>query len=509
MRQTWHIFLKDARRLRYEITVVLALTAAYAWSQGHWRPFPSTQTIRLMEAANMLRTYLLPMAWWFLASLAVYGEPLSGNRQFWITRPYRWTSLLGAKLLFTVTLISLPLLLADCFVLRLQGLRPWGNPIGLLWHESALFAVTVLPVIAVACVTANFGQAVLLALAVMVPLAILGRFFGPLASALGEFGTAGYSYVIGDRSNSQMGIWWPLACLVVASSAVVIMILQYRTRRIWAARAVFGATLLLILCGGRFLPESTTFALQSPIFKSHIDTSSVKAVFSPGAGPAPFVYPRARGAQQDEFAHLKLPIRFDGAPPGTTVVVEMMFAQVTPSNGKPWSTLIFFGQDPPDTLWHDAFVERSLIEQTNDTPVRIHLAIQLTVLGDPHTEVVPIAGGPHRVPGVGLCQTSAFGFASFLLTLNCRVPFRQPAYTLARFEGPGIQVHPEASHMRDLQWQTHYSPYPADFGINPISDSNWAVPPGATGVAFTTMQPLAHIHRELEIPSLRIAEFAR
>ena len=30
MRQTWHIFLKDARRLRFEIAVMLALTAAYA-----------------------------------------------------------------------------------------------------------------------------------------------------------------------------------------------------------------------------------------------------------------------------------------------------------------------------------------------------------------------------------------------------------------------------------------------------------------------------------------------
>ncbi len=62
-----------------------------------------------MQVANILRAYLLPMAWWFLVSLAVYGEPLPGNRQFWITRPYRWTSLLGAKLLFIVAFVSFPL----------------------------------------------------------------------------------------------------------------------------------------------------------------------------------------------------------------------------------------------------------------------------------------------------------------------------------------------------------------------------------------------------------------
>jgi hypothetical protein len=53
-----------------------------------------------------------------------------------------------------------------------------------------------------------------------------------------------------------------------------------------------------------------------------------------------------------------------------------------------------------------------------------------------------------------------------------------------------------------------YSPYPADFGISPISDSSWPVPTGATTLAFTTMKPLAHIRRELDIPKVQLAEFA-
>src|SRR5208337_225154 len=87
MRQTWHIFLKDARRLRYEIIVILVLTAAYAWLQGHWSPLSSLQARRLNQMAGMVRVFLLPLAWWYLASLAVYGEPLPGDRQFWVTRP--------------------------------------------------------------------------------------------------------------------------------------------------------------------------------------------------------------------------------------------------------------------------------------------------------------------------------------------------------------------------------------------------------------------------------------
>ena len=57
-----------------------------------------------------------------------------------------------------------------------------------------------------------------------------------------------------------------------------------------------------------------------------------------------------------------------------------------------------------------------------------------------------------------------------------------------------------------MQWHSHYSPYPADFGIDPIADTNWAVPKGATTVVFTTLQPLAHIRRELDIPNVQLIE---
>jgi hypothetical protein len=458
-----------------------------------------------METANMLRTYLLPIAWWFLASLAVYGEPLPGSRQFWITRPYRWSSLLGAKLLFIVAFVTFPLMLADCFILLLQGLRPWESPAGLLWHELALFVVFILPMVAVACITANFGQAILVVLAAMVPIVIFSRFLGPFWNGMSEFGTSGDSFVIGGGSDSQMGIWWPLACLVFISAALVIVFLQYRARRTGTARMIFGTAILLVLCGGKFLPDNTTFALQSPLFKPRVDTSSITAVFSPASPPPPTGPPAPPNAPQDEFTHMKLPIRFAGVPSDTTVVVELMLAEVTPAGGKPWNELIVFGQDPPDTLWHDAFVERSLIEQVKQAPVRIHLTIQLTVLGDPHTEAVPVTGGPYRVPGLGLCQSSASGIPSLFPALNCRAAFRQPAYALARFEGAKM-VMPWQT--RNVEGRSHYSPYPADFGINPISDSNWPVPPGATGVVFTTMQPLAHIHRELDVPNVQLAKFA-
>jgi len=430
----------------------------------------------------MLRGFLLPMAWWYLASLAVYGEPLPGDRQFWVTRPYRWTSLLGAKLLFIVAFVSFPLLLADCFILTLQGFHPWANPGGLLWHEVAVFVVLLLPMIAVACITTSFARVVLVGLATIISIVVLETVLSPYGNTMIGFSVEG-EWIGGS-----------LLCLVLLSTALAIMILQYRSRRTWVSRTIFVAAVLLLLCSGRFLPWDITFALQSRLVKSRIDTSSITAVFSPGSGPPPTVSP----ARQDAV-RVSLPVRLYGVPAGTTAAVDAMWADLTLPNGNPLKTLLSFGETPPDTVWHDALVERSVFERLKSTPVQLHLTIHLTVLGNPHTEDVPLGGGPRRVPGVGLCEFDPRG--PDRAALSCRAPFRQPAYVLAQFDKYDKDVPTE-------QQRVDYSPYPAEFGISPISEYSWPVPTGATTLAFTTMKPLAHIRRELDIPNVQLAEFA-
>jgi hypothetical protein len=483
MRQTWHIFLKDARRLRYEIIVILVLTAAYAWLQGHWSPLSNLQARRLNQMAGMVRVFLLPLAWWYLASLAVYGEPLPGDRQFWVTRPYRWTSLLGAKLLFIAAFVSFPLLLADCFILTLQGFQPWANPGGLLWHEVAVFAVLLLPMIAVACITTSFARVVLVGLAIIVSIVVLESVLSPYGNTMVGFGVGG-GWIEGL-----------LVCLVLFSAALAITIIQYRARRTWVSRMIFACVVAgLVLPGPRLLPWKTTLALQSRLVKSHVDTSSITAVFSPGGSPPPTVSP----ARKDALS-VSLPVRLYGVPSGTTVVVDAMWAELTLPNGNPLKTLLFFGETPPDTVWHDVLVERSIFERLKSTPVRLHITIHLMVLGNPQTEDVPLGGGPYRVPGIGLCEFDPRGPDRTVLI--CRAPFRQPAYVLARFDRFDKEVPRE-------QQRVDYSPFPAEFGISPISDYSWPVPTGATTLAFTTMKPLAHVRRELDIPNVQLAEFA-
>jgi hypothetical protein len=338
--------------------------------------------------------------------------------------------------------------------------------------------------IALACITTNFAQVVLVVLATIVSITVLQIVLSPHGEAVGVGFSFGGEWIGGS-----------LVCLVLLSAALAIMILQYRARRTWVSRAIFVATVVLLLYGGRFLPRDTGWAVQSRFPESRIDTSSITAVFSPGNRPATTESP----ARQDTV-RVSLPVRLDGVPSGTTVVVDVMWAELIPANGKPPKTLVFFGESLPDTVWHDTVVERSVFERWKSTPLRFHLTIHLTVLGNPHTEHMPLAGGPHRVPGVGLCEFDPR--PPDRSAISCRAPFRQPAYVLAQFDKYDKDV-PKA------QQQTNYSPYPAEFGISPISDYSWSVPTGATTLALTTMKPLAHIRRELDIPQVQLAELAR
>ena len=71
---------------------------------------------------------LLLLAFWaFLCARLIQAEPIPGDRQFWITRPYEWSSLLGAKLLFVVVCIGIPLLAADASILGERGIFGGGT----------------------------------------------------------------------------------------------------------------------------------------------------------------------------------------------------------------------------------------------------------------------------------------------------------------------------------------------------------------------------------------------
>ena len=110
---------------------------------------------------------LIPLAWWFAIGAAVQGESLSGDRQFWVTRPYSWKSLLAAKLLFLAAFMGLPVFLSDCVILLANGFNPLTLIPGLALRQCWLAGVLALP-FAVAALTRTIRDFVLTGLAFFV-----------------------------------------------------------------------------------------------------------------------------------------------------------------------------------------------------------------------------------------------------------------------------------------------------------------------------------------------------
>ncbi len=106
MGQALHIFKKDVRHLRGEIGLVLVLAALLNWAErkpGAW-----------------LAETLFTLAACVLIARLIHGEAIPGTNQFWITRPYRWQSLLWSKLTFVLLFVSVPLMLVQ-FLLAEHG----------------------------------------------------------------------------------------------------------------------------------------------------------------------------------------------------------------------------------------------------------------------------------------------------------------------------------------------------------------------------------------------------
>jgi len=187
MRQALHIFKKDVRHLWLELAVAITVVAAFGFTgarRASWLADPVTNR----TAAWTMVLILLPLSWWTLIARVIHGETLPGDRQFWITRPYSWKSLLGAKALFILAFINLPMFLADIAIVRAYGLHPLGAELpGLLWSQVLLTIVFVLPVAALSALTGGFVQLILailapcvigLAVAIALPEVVLGGFRG-------------------------------------------------------------------------------------------------------------------------------------------------------------------------------------------------------------------------------------------------------------------------------------------------------------------------------------------
>jgi hypothetical protein len=491
MRQALHIFKKDVHHFWFEITVAISVVAAFTFTGARralWLVNPGTNRI----AAWTLVMFLLPLAWWTLIARVIHDEALPGDRQFWITRPYSWNSLLGAKALFILAFINLPMLIADGVIVRAYGLPLGAELPGLLWSQILLTIVFLLPMVALSALTTGFVQLIFailtpcviaLAVAIVDPDVVLGAFLG------------GSDWV---RSY--------YAFLVISVAALAILIWQYSQRKTAAARSLAVAAGILVVVGITLIPWSAAFRIQSWLSQQRLDPSSAHVDFDSGN-----TWLTRAVIAGDGRVHVDLPLKITGLPPGMIAKSEGFSVHLQAPDGTMWQAdqlPLRYASKMGQEFSLQATVDGAFYRKVKDEPLKVRGSLYLTLFGNRQTARVPFGDRSVPVPRVGVCSASR-GANRQSYFLICSSAFRFPAvlvsYRFIQSAKDTLQEVWSSTEPRAIS----YSPFPADPGINPVSQdftfSTVLVP--LSEATVDTVEALAHIRRDFEINNLRLGNF--
>jgi hypothetical protein len=455
----WHILKKDWRLLWplvAALAVVQALIASARFRVGHFPGgFPGTPAslLVLLAAASVI-------------AIVVHQDPIPGVRQDWLVRPIARRDLFLAKLLFVVVFVQGPWWAADL----LQGLAN-----GFSFGQSAAAATACatwvlltfgLPVLAFAALTATTTEAFVAALAVCA--VVIGFLIVPgLVGATRPAALTGFAWVPFLTRE---------AVLLVAAAGV--LILQYRWRRSWAARALFAAALVAGLSAS-FLPWRTTFRLEQLLTASSRDDHGVALAFAPGEGrfrlaagqglddvlekpgfgeadvAAENQRRRAEGART-----VFLPVRVSGLVPDSRLLADRSEVRVIGRDGR----VVYQGTGNDlevratgaDAIVHQGIrVPGAVYSRVKAEPVDVQIEYWFTLFLVNATYALPARDGDQRMPGIGWCATKVDD-AGIRVLFQCLQPGERPScLTVALEHTPTRQRNPEVSLC-----VPEYSPYP-------------------------------------------------
>jgi len=508
MKQIWTILRKDARHHWPEIAASLAILATFAWAEIYsWTHSRNAAyaSFSLLTASFLpgLVNALVPLSWIFLIVRVVQGEPLVGDRQFWVTRPYDWKVLLAAKVLFIVTFINLPCFAMDAFLLARAGFHPAHYVVGLLWMQLMWILFICLPAGALASVTRTIPQ-MLLAL---------------LLVALFMIGMIALSQVIPNSNFSSGSDWWT-GFLFIATT-VTIILLQYSRRRTAAARwliaGLFAALALIMV----LTPYRSLIARAYPLSQGDVPVE-VKLL------PAQ----TNRGSYYDQGGEvsIQLPLSISQLPKDTFVDLDGMIATLTNANGVRWDSgwtvqaRNFFADSQSAEISFQ--VDRRIFDQLKSAPVSAHLLLAFSTYHDTNQRQFVVPQGEFQMPDVGLCSASG---PAYFHSIRCRTPLRRPRFLLITSDmasstcpwdkqdspaPPGLLAH-DSVRYGDSD--------PAEMGISPLHEvdiylSDWNTlgtrfsnPGICPGTPLTLSNPefVGRSRVELQINNLSLTDYKR
>jgi hypothetical protein len=493
MKQALHILRKDARKLWLPVAVTLVLLAALA-HQDRWR---SDYMPGFTEGWLNL---LLPLVWALAVALVVHEELLTGDREFWITRPYRRASLVLAKGLFLLLAIHVPVLVADCAILIAREFQPVEWIPHLLRRQLVLALCVTLPAAALAATVGNVAHFLLAALLLGASWAVAGGTLSRLAQLPTPVDAMRFAF----------------ALLPLAAGAIAVLMIQYVRRRTTVARilGIFSAALALILFA--YVPRETTASVACSLSSGDADTRAVDVRMA-GSREVPeqlrYLW------STDSGVRIALPLEVSGLPTDRVMRVEQLALEISLPGGERFRAagdsrysraarpLLFtasWTSYPSDTgpsyqlLWiHNSIWDRI---RNRKVTVRGHVMASFYRQGQPAWLQV---GAKATVPGVGRCYSILSEEQLFLggLKLVCESPVELPRYTGVRlwdaqtgrewrgrlFDQGNFTTYPQVTWLSPLKRRQHWFQVAADPGPHP--GSQWLIPRAALATAKIEIRP--------------------
>src|SRR5215469_2136046 len=407
MHQTLRIFRKDARRHWPEILLSLVLLILYCWKEVRdeylGRIYSYVSIIPWLEFVPIL----LPVGWFLLIVRLVQDESLVGDRQWWVTKPYQWPSLLTAKLLSFFVWFYVPVFFAQCFLLRAAGFAVTPHLAGLLYNQFGSISVVLAACFLIACLTRNLGHAII---------ALIGLFL--LMTGFGSF----ERFQPNRALEPLQSVSDTLSGIVAVTASLAVVLWQFARRKTVHTRSVFLAAIAATWIIELATPYRALMEKKYPV------ASVQDQPFRMALRSEPLGKPANPPEKEAKDIFLRIPVEVSGISPGNFVTVDAQQLTVEDSAGAKWQEEWTFsgGQWWPDdrAIWSMLSVKSSVYQKLKSQSVklRLEMAVREYHLEDPRE--FRVQEGEFRVPTLGICGTRI----PLRTNLICRSPFVIPQF---------------------------------------------------------------------------------
>lgn len=412
MNQAFHILKKDIRHLCWEIPLVPAFALVFALAEAKQWP-PSERQFNIDPVlVSTIQTILL-VTCFVLVCRVVLEEPLTGDTQFWITRPYAWKSLLLSKVLFILLFVSIPLAVGQCLILLAVGFNPISNATGLAWKQLSLGVAYLLPALTIAALTNNIAR-----------FAAFGA--GMLAVVVVLF-----------SSRTAIGVGWIYGIFSItlfSLSALIVVCRQYSRRRTTESIAILVGVFAILIACRLFLPWPRIVSAYDRLISS---PGSLTLSFDPD--------PQLRSSGSTggttrplDTVELRLPIKVDGLAEGFDVDTDWSssWIEIFDSRGQQVGERLSLASGAAFSLSRRSrtsfvatiSIDRAVFSHLNSEPATLKFSLDLTAFSDMRTTTIVDAARGSGARDIGFCVARGG-------LLHCISPVRGPSRIVARIEG--------------------------------------------------------------------------